>query len=139
MPVIELKITVPEGTTLTISGLEELVASTASPEATIERYWRDYLSPNARKLFMAAARLEDFRGPGYTLEDIAHNLSINYESARSFQQTSGRIARKWRDDNGAEPPIRLLWEEERQAEAPNRTTYHLPPGVADVILGFSAM
>lgn len=78
MPTIELKLTVPEGTTVTISGLESALSNSAarSPEVDIERYWRDYLSDNTRRLFRAAANIESFRGPGYTLEEIAANLSI---------------------------------------------------------------
>jgi hypothetical protein len=137
MPILEFKITVPEGTSVTISGLEGVLGATseASQEAEIERYWRDYLSDNARRLFRAAANIESFRGPGYTLEDIAAVLSINYESVRSFQQTSGRIARKWRDDIGTPAPIRLEWEnyEEVRGRGGMRTSYHLPTGVADAI------
>jgi hypothetical protein len=134
---IELKLTIPEGTTITISGLESALSDSAarSPEVDIERYWRDYLSDNARRLFRAAANIESFRGPGYTLEEIAANLSINYESVRSFQQTSGRIARKWREDTGTPAPIQLEWEnyEENRRHGGMRTSYHLPPGVADAI------
>lgn len=142
MPTLELKITVPEGTTVTIAGLEGCLGTSvdASAEDAIGRYWRDYLSDNARRLFRAAANIEDLRGLGYTLEDIAANLSINYESVRSFQQTSGRIARKWRDDTGTPEPIRLEWDkyEEDSDHGGMRTSYHLPPGVAEAIRALAA-
>ena len=82
MATLELKLTVPDGTKVTIFGAEgaTIVPDDAAREDNIERYWRDYLSDNARKVFGAAARIETFRGPGYTLEDIAQNLSITYES-----------------------------------------------------------
>lgn len=137
MPTLELKLTVPEGTTITISGIEgaTVLPEDAAREDDIERYWRDYLSENGRKVYGAAARIENLNGPGYTLEDIARNLSISYESVRSMHRTSGRTARKWREDTGSPAPIRLIdgpyeWSEEHGGM---RTAYHLPPGVADVI------
>ncbi len=125
----------PGGARGATAGAESCPAAATSPEADIERYWRDYLSDNARRLFRAAANTESFRGPGYTLEEIAASLSINYESVRSFQQTSGRIARKWREDTGTAAPIRLEWERyaEDRGHGGMRTSYHLPLGVADAI------
>jgi len=35
----------------------------------VERYFRDYRS-DTRKLYTSAARLEDHRGPGYTMGDV---------------------------------------------------------------------
>jgi hypothetical protein len=122
---------------LRIEGLAGfLVAGSAeSREQAIERYWRDYLSDNGRKLFRAAALLEDHQGPGYTLEDIARSLSITYESVRSFKQTNGRVERKWREDTDTEPPIRLEWDAYRSegGDSGMRTVYHLPEGVADAV------
>jgi hypothetical protein len=137
LPTLEFKITVPEGTTVTIAGLEGLVPTppSVSQEEAIARYWHDYLSDNTRKLFRQAAAIETFSGPGYTLEDIAQHLSLDYESVRSFAQTQGRTARRWRDETGTPEPIRLEWEnygETAKAEG-MRTSYHLPPGVADAI------
>jgi hypothetical protein len=137
VPTLEFKLTVPDGTKITIFGTEgaTIVPDDVAREDNIERYWRDYLSDNARKVFGAAARIETFRGPGYTLEDIAQNLSITYESARSMHRTSGRTAKKWREDTGIEAPIRLVdgpyeWSEDHRGM---RTAYSLPPGVADAI------
>jgi hypothetical protein len=135
VPTLEFKITVPEGTTVTIAGLEGAVAT--SPVMTqveaVERYWRDYLSDNTRKLFRQAAAIETFRGPGYTLEDIAQHLSLDYESVRSFAQTQGRTARRWRDETGTPEPIRLEAENYGEAGSGMRTSYHLPQGVAETI------
>ncbi len=117
-----------DGAVLAISGQAE------SGDA-VERYWREYLSDNARKIYGAAARIENFRGPGYTLEDIAQNLSLDYESVRSIHRTSGRTAKVWREETGTDEPIRLIdcdyeWDEAHEGM---RTTYQLPPGVADAI------
>jgi hypothetical protein len=137
MPTLEFKLTVPDGTKITILGAEgaTIVPADVAHEDNIERYWRDYLSDNGRKIYGAAARIETFRGPGYTLEDIAQNLGIDYESVRSLHRTSGRTAKKWREDTGIVAPIRLVdgpyeWSE---SHGGMRTVYRLPPGVADAI------
>lgn len=141
MPTLEFKITVPEGTTINVTGLEGVltVAPDGSPDDAVERYWRDYLSDNTRKLLAAAARLEDFRGdPGFTLEDIAKNLSINYESARSYKQTLGRPDRRWQEDTGTPAPIQLHWSDYQEAGEGMRTIYYLPEGMAETILELAA-
>ena len=65
MPTLEFKITVPDGTTVAITGLDALVATpTAMPqEEAVERYLREYLSDNTRKLFRQAAAIETSAGP----------------------------------------------------------------------------
>jgi hypothetical protein len=135
VPTLELKITVPEGTTVTIAGLEGAAATSPvmTEEEAVERYWRDYLSDNTRKLFRQAAAIETFSGPGYTLEDIAQHLSLDYQSVRSFAQTQGRTARRWRDETGTPEPIRLEAENYGEAASGMRTSYHLPQGVAETI------
>jgi hypothetical protein len=138
MPTIEiaLKVTVPDGADVTISGPEGvLLPADVARQDDVERYWSEYLSDNGRKIYGAAARIENFKDGEFTLEDIAQNLSIDYESVRSMHRTSGRTARKWREDHGSPAPIRLIdgpyeWSEEHGGM---RTAYHLPPGVADVI------
>lgn len=135
MPTISIQLTVPAGTTVSVLGLEGLAAVEADQADPIERYWRDYLSDNGRKIYAAAARLEEYQG-SFSLEDIANVLSVDYESAKSMHRTSGRTARVWRSDTGnAEPPIRLIWiDYEPDAEhGGSRTTYRLPPSVADAI------
>lgn len=136
MPTIEIKLTVPEGTTVVIEGVEASgLGSALSQAEAIERYWRDYLSDNARRLFRAAAGIEQGRDDGYTLEDIAAVMSITYESVRSYLQTSGRCARRWRQETGTEEPIRLEWKryEELPGHGGMRTSYRMPAGVADLV------
>ncbi len=133
MPTLEIRLTVPDGTDVSIITDGTSIASTSTED--VERYWRDYLSENARKVYWAAARIELHDGPGYTLEDIASNISQTYESVRSFHRTSGRTAKVWREENHTEPPIRLEdndyeWHEEVEGM---RTSYRLPPGVAEKI------
>lgn len=133
MPTIELSFKVPEGTSVTISGLEDATVE-GSAEDRLERYWRA-LSDNGRKVFGAAARIEAHSGPGYTLEDIAENLSLTYGSVRSMHRSTGRTAKAWRRDTGTDEPIKLEWEDYDwdQSREGNRTSYHLPPEAADAI------
>lgn len=136
MPTLELKITVPEGTTVNIVGLEKSATTpevAATLENAAERYWRDYLSDNTRKLLASAARLQESSGPGFTLEDIAANLSITYESVRSYKQTLGRPARRWKEDTGTPEPIQLWWNDYHTAGAGRRTVYFLPEGVVETV------
>ena len=58
-----------------------------------------------------------------------------------MHRTSGRSARKWRDDTGTKAPIRLepidyVEVDENHAE---RTMYQLPPGIADEIYNHLAL
>lgn len=138
MPTLEITIKLPEGTSVAIAGLEGArIDAPASNDRDdhIERYWRDYLSENGRRVYDAAARIEDVHGPGFTMEDIAEVESISYESVRSMHRTSGRSARKWREDTGLQEPVRLEpvayeWDE---GHSGMRTSYRLPPGVAEAI------
>jgi hypothetical protein len=137
MPTLEIKLTVPEGTTVQIVSFDGNVLAAAPPDQhdSVARYWSDFLSDNARKIYGAAARIESVKGPGYTLEDIAHNLSLDYQSVRSIHRTSGRTAKLWREATGTDEPIRLIdcdyeWRAEHDGM---RTTYQLPPGIAEAI------
>jgi hypothetical protein len=123
---------VPEG----FGVAAELVQVETSRDDAVARYWHDYLSDNGRKIYGAAANIEAFGGPGYTLEDLAENLSLTYESVRSMHRTTGRTARVWRENTNTEPPIELRWQDYDHDERHGgmRTTYHLPPDVADAIL-----
>ncbi|MGD0454734.1 MAG: hypothetical protein ABSB69_14160 [Solirubrobacteraceae bacterium] len=138
MPTLEFKITVPEGTTVNIVGLEDAATTTTTPEDAAERYWRDYLSDNTRKLLAAAARLQEIRRPGFTLEDIADNLSITYESVRSYKQTLGRPARRWKEDTGTPEPIQLRWNDYHVAGGGMRTVYFLPEDMAETVSTLAA-
>jgi hypothetical protein len=142
MPTITIRIEVPDGFTVAVDEApdEELtpeagsVSSKQLPDA-VERYWNDYLSNNGRELYGAAAGVERDRGPGYTLEDIAQQMGREYASAQSIHRTTGRSARRWKDDTGTEAPIRLEWTQYEWEENSGgmRTHYQLPPGVADRI------
>jgi hypothetical protein len=132
----EIKIIVPDGMTIKFvgpDGAELAVIGRAEAGDAVERYFRDYLSANARKVYTAAARIELFSGPGYTLQDIASNISQTYESVRvetvrSQHRTSGRTAKRWREENGTDAPIRLIgtWDDEAQ-----HYNYQLPSGIAE--------
>lgn len=142
---ITITINVPDGATVDLAGLpdEELspeagtVTSKEMPDG-VERYWRSYLSDNGRELYGAAASLERESGPGYTLNDVATRMGREYGSAQSIHRTTGRSARKWKDDTGTEAPIRLEWIDYswNDAEGGMRTTYRLPEGVAAEIASF---
>lgn len=138
--VIHLEITLPEGAKVAISGQSDHSSesrSTVRDSEEVERYFRHYLSHNGRKLYSAAARIEQYQGPGYTLSDIAANLSLEYGSVKSYLITSGRSARRWKDETGTEAPIRLedlsyVWVEKEHGM---RSGYRLPLGVAEIIAG----
>jgi hypothetical protein len=132
----EIRITVPDGTTIKFVGPSgdeiAIVGGDAESADAVERYYREYLSPNARKVYAAAARIELFSGPGYSLADIAANISqteesVRVETVRSQHRTSGRTAKRWHQENGTEAPIRLVgtWNDSGQ-----HYDYELPPGVA---------
>jgi hypothetical protein len=135
MPTLELALTVPEGTTVTITGLPEPAGTEGPAGSQVARYWRDYLSANGRSVFAAAARIQNRFGPGFTLEDIAENLSISYESVRSMHRSTGRTAKRWRKETGIAVPIELEWSEYEWDETRegNRTVYGLPESVAEEI------
>lgn len=139
---ITITLNVPDGTSLEVAECHEPAAVLSQADA-VKKYWQEYLSSNGRKVYRAAANIETLpaKGPGYTFEDIAATLSITYESAKSMHRTSGRSARKWRDDTGTEEPIRLeridyVEVDENHSE---RTMYQLPPGIADEIYNHLAL
>ncbi len=145
MPTITITIEVPEGSTYSTDGApdEELSpeAGTVTSESApgdVEEYFRNYLSDNGRELYRAAAKGERESGPRYTLDDVAERMGRRYESAQSIHRTTGRSARKWKDDTGTEAPIRLDWidYEWDDSQGGKRTSYRLPTGVAEQIASF---
>jgi hypothetical protein len=137
MPTLQIVLSVPEGTTVEITGLDgvEPAAPVVASDEAVLRYWHA-LSYNGRKIYAAAARIEQQHGIGYTFEDIAANLSITYESAQSFHRTSGRTAKAWLRDSGETvPPIRLIeiGYPQTATGVGRRARYQLPPSVADLI------
>lgn len=145
MPTITIRIEAPEGFAITA---DEAPDETLSPEAGtvhtkslpggVEDYFRNYLSDNGRELYRAAAGVEQDSGPGYTLDDVAERMGREYGSAQSIHRTTGRSARRWKDDTGTEAPIRLDWIEYEWDESQGgmRTSYRLPKGVAEQVAGF---
>ncbi len=128
---IIITIEVPEGAEI------EVETATQPTRDPVSHYWHDYLSENARQLYGAAAKAERDVGPGYSLADLARRMGsgTTYERAQSIHRTSGRSAKRWRNETGTEPPIRLEataydWREDQGGM---RTAYKLPPGVAEAI------
>lgn len=140
--ILRLTLEIPDGVTVKIEGLDEPAVGIAamSPEDAVHEYWRHYLSVNSRKVFLAAARIEEVRGPGFTLEDIAANISLTYASVRSLHRTSGRAAKKWREEKGIEAPVRLEAVDYPEAldGLGRRTRYKLPEGVCELVIDLPA-
>jgi len=140
MPTITLTLTVPEGTDIQIRPAVIANMTPAAPTTEdVEGYYRLYLSDNGRKLYKYAAlaqRSPDYPN-GFTLADLAANASVSYESARSWHQTSGRSARRWRDDTGTDAPIQLTAVAYDPADSGSgmRSRYTLPDEVADIVVG----
>ena len=145
MPTITITIEVPDAADVSVSGAsdaepdEELTPAAGTPASkqlpgAVEKYWK-YLSDNGRALYSAAAAVERESGPGFTLNDVAEKMDRQYTSAQSIHRTTGRSARKWKDDTGTDAPIRLEWMEYNwdDSEQGMRTSYRLPEGVADKI------
>jgi hypothetical protein len=136
---ITLTIDIPDGSNVSVD--TERSDADADPIAAdpklVEEYWSNYLSDNGRRLYRAAALLQKHQRP-FTLSELAQAMSITYESVQSYHRTSGRSARKWRDDCGLEAPIVLEDLAYRWVPADNgmRTTYQLPSGVAELIVTF---
>jgi hypothetical protein len=138
-PLMTISLDLPEGTRVSIAGIEgaALVEDESSPSADpIQEYWDDYLSDNGRKIFETAARIQDVHGPGFTLEDVAQTLSLNYESVKSMHRSTGRTRKRWERERNTPAPIQLAWKDYSWEEASGgqRTRYYLPDGLADAIL-----
>jgi hypothetical protein len=137
MPILEIKLTLPEGTKVEIAGLEDLASEEGNAgDEAIRHYFNEYLSNNGRKVFGAAARIEDFHGrPGFTLDDVAANLSVTYETVKSWHRTTGRSAKRWRRERGRTEPIRFEWIDYSPVDdaGAQRTIYRLPAHVVEVI------
>jgi len=136
--VIKIEVTVPDDVEVTVSEQSEDSENghaVLPGRDEVERYFRHYLSDNGRKVFAAAARIEQNQGPGYTLSDIAANLSLEYGSVKSYLITSGRSARRWKDDTGTEAPIQFegLSYDWVQEERGRRAGYQLPAGIAEIV------
>jgi hypothetical protein len=133
---LTISISVPDGTALSIAGVEGATLISAQTRDPVEEYWNDYLSANGRKVFGAAARFERRYGPGYSFEDLAKNLSVDYESVKSYHRNAGRTAARWEREKGVPAPVRLDFHGDygpQPGVAGWRSRYTLPLGVADKI------
>jgi hypothetical protein len=129
---ITITLELPDGVSATVTGV------TLEPSRDqVEEYFVDYLSPSGRKLYRAAANIERHSGPGFTFEDIAANLSVDYESAKSFHRNSGRTAARWERERGSPVPVRLDFDGNygpQEGAEGWRSRYSLPEGVAEKII-----
>lgn len=142
MPTMTIALDVPEGTEIKITGVEggTIVAGPGGGRDPVEEYWNDYLTESGRKVYETAAKIEEVHGPGYSFEDMAHTISVDYESIKSYHRNSGRTAVRWRREKGeAEPPIRLVHTDygPQVGASGDRSRYELPPGVADKIIALA--
>jgi hypothetical protein len=136
MPRLIITLDLPEGTKVSLGGDAGIAVAAGTNRDPVEEYWTDYLSPSGRKLYEAAARIERIDGAGFTLEDIADNLSIDYESAKSYHRNSGRTATRWEREKGIPAPIQLVFDGTYMAQKGGsglRSQYALPAGAAEKI------
>ncbi len=141
MPKLIITLDLPEGTTVSLNSEAGIEVSPESSRDHVEEYWTDYLSPSGRKLYRAAAGIEDTRGPGFSLEDIARHLSVDYESIKSYHRNSGRTAARWEREKGTPAPVQLIFDGNygpQEGAEGWRSRYTLPKGVGDKVLAQSA-
>jgi hypothetical protein len=137
MPKLVITLEVPEGTMVSMGGDASIELLPDSEREPIEEYWTDFLSPNGRRLYRAAAEIEGTRGPGFSLEDIALHLRLDYESVKSYHRNSGRTATRWKREKGTQAPIRLVFDGNygpQEGAGGWRSRYKLPERVAEEIL-----
>ena len=80
---------------------------------------------------------QDFHKTGFTLEDLAGSLSLDYESVRSFKQTLGRASKRWKADTGSGEPLWLEYTDYNETDGGMRCKYSLPEGMTEAILELS--
>jgi hypothetical protein len=140
MPQNQITVIVPRGVSVVVveeDGHPAAPSAAAPRPEDVERYWREFLSDSGKKIFATAALIERHSGPGFTLDQIAANRSIDYESAKAWHRNAGRTAKRWREETGTEEPIKLQdtgeygWRPEYSGD---RTTYRLPPGLGETII-----
>jgi hypothetical protein len=130
-PIINISIEVPEGVSIAINGVD-VSASIEPARNPVEEYWADFLSDNGRKLYAAAARTERRQESGYSFEDLAKDLGVSYETAKSYHRNSGRTATRWKREKGSLAPIRLAPNGSYQRRQDRwLMLYTLPPKVAE--------
>jgi len=137
MPRLTLTLDLPEGTIVSLSSETGIEVSPERGRDPVEEYWTDYLSPSGRKLYRAAAEIQDTRGPGFSLEDVARHLSVDYESVKSYHRNSGRTAARWEREKGNSAPVQLVFDGNygpQEGISGWRSRYRLPDGVDGKIL-----
>ena len=137
MPKLIITLDLPEGTTVSLSSETGIEVSPESSRDPVEEYWTDYLSPSGRKLYRAAAGIEGTLGPGFSLEDIAGHLSVDYESVKSYHRNSGRTAARWEREKGNPAPVQLVFDGNygpQEGAGGLRSRYRLLEGVGDKVL-----
>jgi hypothetical protein len=139
---ITITLQIPDGISASIEGVEVGAAVTeAAGRGPVEEYFSEYLSQSGRRLFAAAARVEQQHGSGFTFEDVAAELGDPYESAKSYHRNSGRTAARWEREKGSAAPIRLDFDGNygpQEGADGWRSRYELPPGVAEKIVALGA-
>lgn len=141
MPKLIITLDLPEGTTVTMSGDAGAGLVPDSSREPAEEYWTDYLSPSGRRLYRAAAEIESMSGPGFSLEDVARHLDLDYESVKSYHRNSGRTAARWKREKGTPAPIQLVFDGNygpQEGAEGWRSRYRLPDRVAGEILARSS-
>lgn len=141
MPKLIITLDLPEGTTVSLAGDAGIDVSADVGLDPVEEYWSNYLSPSARRLYRAAAEIEKSDGSGFSLEDIARRLELEYDSVKSHHRNSGRTATKWEREKGNPAPVRLVFDGNygpQEGADGWRSRYKLPGGVADKVLAQSA-
>ena len=128
MKTIAIQITIPDGAEIQIGALSD----ESSNSDAVSDYYANYLSPNGKRLYAAAASIEVERGPGFTFDDIGEALDVSYQAAQSYHRNSGGSAKRWEREKGTPAPIVLEdisyeWDEEKEGM---RSKYKLPEGVA---------
>jgi hypothetical protein len=141
MPRLIITLDLPEGTTVSFESQGGVDVSSESGRDPVEEYWTDYLKPNGRRLYWAAASIEGALDGSFSLEDIARHLKLDYDSVKSYHRNSGRTAAKWEREKGKPPPVQLVFDGNygpQEGAAGWRSRYRLPAGVADKVLAQEA-
>jgi hypothetical protein len=89
-----------------------------------------------RGLLSSAARIEVARGPGYTMSEIADDLSLDLDDVLRLKRSGRAVAKRWRADGRGAPRIVLEHigfrsNDERQGRV---ACYRLTPGAAEIVL-----
>ena len=99
----------------------------ASPDLYAQTlYWAEYRTVGSHRLLRGAADLQESRGDGYTLRDVASRARIDYPVALGDEQALRESERTWQEQVGSDVPIRLPSNKFVKTGEPTRTVYSLP-------------